>query len=148
MTHIRRQVRDDLVTTLTGLGLTGSNVFTGRAHAIAEASLPALFIRTPSEESMFDNMGSDPAYQRNITAIIGILAAGGESVGNTLDAIAVQVENAIHADSTLGGTADDLMLVSTETDPPAGDGDQIANAMELTFIIETRTARSDPETKV
>ncbi len=148
MTHIRRQVRDDLVTTLTGLGLTRSNVFTGRAHAIAEASLPALFIRTPSEESMFDNMGSDPAYQRNITASIGILAAGDEDVGNTLDAIAVQVENAIHADPTLGGTADDLMLVSTETDPPAGDGDQIANAMELTFIIETRTARSDPETKV
>ncbi len=148
MTHIRRQVRDDLVTTLTGLGLTGSNVFTGRAHAIAEASLPALFIRTPSEESMFDNMGSNPAYQRNITAIIGILAAGDEDIGNTLDAIAVQVENAIHADSTLGGTADDLMLVSTETDPPAGDGDQIANAMELTFIVETRTARSDPETKV
>ena len=148
MTHIRRQVRDDLVTTLTGLGLTGSNVFTGRAHAIAEASLPALFVRTPSEESTLDNIGSDPAIQRNITAIIGILAAGNENVGNDLDAIAVQVENAIHADVTLGGKADDLLLVSTETDPPAGDGDQIANAMELTFIVETRTARSDPETKI
>ncbi len=149
MTHIRRQVRDDLVTTLTGLSLTGSNVFTGRAHAIGEASLPALFVRTPSEESAVDNMGSDPpAIQRNITAIIGILAAGNENVGNNLDAIAVQVENAVHADLTLGGTADYLMLVSTETDPPAGDGDQIANAMELTFIVETRTARSDPETKI
>ena len=148
MTHIRRQFRDDLVTTVTGLGLTGTNVFTGRAHAIADASLPALFVRTPSEESALDNIGSDPAYQRNITAIIGILAAGDENVGNNLDAIAVQVENAIHADLTLGGVADFLMLVSTETDPPAGDGDQIANAMELTFIVETRTARSDPETKI
>ncbi len=148
MAHIRKQVRDDLVTTLTGLAQTGSNIFTGRAHAIAEASLPALFVRTPSEESGWSNIGGDPVYQRNITAIIGILAAGDENVGNTLDSIAVLVENAIHADPTLGGVADDLMLVATETDPPAGDGDQIANAMELTFIIETRTARSDPETKV
>lgn len=148
MTHIRRQVRDDLVTTVTGLGLTGTNVFTGRAHAIADAKLPALFVRTPSEESALDNIGPTPAIQRNITAIIGILAAGNENVGNNLDAIAVQVENAIHADLTLGGVADFLMLVSTESDPPAGDGDQIANAMELTFIIETRTARTDPQTKI
>ena len=76
------------------------------------------------------------------------MAAGDENVGNNLDAIAVQVENAINADVTLGGKADDVILVSTETDPPAGDGDQIANAMELTFIVETRTARSDPETKI
>ncbi len=148
MAHIRKQVRDDLVTTLTGLAQTGTNVFLGRAHPIAEAKLPALFIRTPSEESGWSNVGPDPAYQRNITAVIGIVAVGGENVINTLDSIAVLVENAIHADPTLGGTADDLMLVSTETDPPAGDGDQIANAMELTFIIETRTARSDSETKV
>ena len=148
MAHIRKQVRDDLVTTLTGLAQTGTNVFKGRAHPIPDASLPALFVRTPSEESGWSNVGPDPAYQRNITAIIGIVAVGGETVIDTLDSIAVLVENAIHADPTLGGTADDLMLVATETDPPAGDGDQIANAMELTFIIETRTARSDPETKV
>ena len=48
MAHARKQIRDQLKTTLTGLTTTGSNVFNSRVYD--HDALPCISIYTLSEE--------------------------------------------------------------------------------------------------
>ena len=50
MAHVRKQIRDNIVTTLTGLATTGSNVYRTRVYPLAENKLPGLAIYTDTEE--------------------------------------------------------------------------------------------------
>ncbi len=148
MAHIRQQIRAAAITVLTGLVTTASRVYGVRGHALTQAKLPALIIRTPAEASEHITIGADPALLRQITLTVLVQAVGGDTLDDDLDQIASEVEAAIAADVTLGGVADDAMLVATEIEPPDASGEQLSNSMIMTFAVETRTARSDPETKI
>ena len=148
MPHIRKQIRSAAITALTGLASTGDNVHDVRGHAIGQGKLPALIIRTPSEESGYSNIGADPAIMRTISLTVLALAVGGASLADDLDQIAVECETALEADPTLGGICDDLLLIQTDFEPPDGDGETLSNAVLMTFQVETRTARSDATVKV
>lgn len=147
MAHIRKQLRAAAITALSNLTTTGSNVYGVRGHVLDQGKLPALLIRTPSEESAYSNIGSDPGLLRQVALTVLITAVGGDTLDDDLDKIAAEIEVAIAADVTLGGVADDALLISTETEPPDAGGEKLSNTMLLTFVVETRTARSNPETK-
>ena len=46
MAHIRKTIRENIVTTLTGLATTGSSVYETRIFPINYAKLPALMVYT------------------------------------------------------------------------------------------------------
>ena len=50
MAHVRKLIRDNITTTLTGLTTTGSNVFQTRFFPLEDTKLPALCI-TPSQRT-------------------------------------------------------------------------------------------------
>ena len=50
MAHIRKEIRDDIITTVTGLDTTGKNVFRSRVHPITANKLPAIAVFNKSEE--------------------------------------------------------------------------------------------------
>ena len=56
MAHVRQQIRDQIVTALTGLTTTGSNVFRSRIFPLEQTKLPALCIFTKSEATEFDTI--------------------------------------------------------------------------------------------
>ena len=49
MAHIRQSIRDNAVTAVTGLSITGSNVFRSRGYPLGTNKLPALCVYTDSE---------------------------------------------------------------------------------------------------
>lgn len=51
MTHARTEIRDALVTRLTGLPTTGPRVYPGRTRSLAEGHEPTLLIYATSEQS-------------------------------------------------------------------------------------------------
>ena len=64
---------------------------------------------------------------------------------NTLDTIAVEVEEAIAADITLGGVAKDAQITAFEADF-AADGEQPVAVGRFTVTVEYRTVENDVET--
>lgn len=145
MTHVRQQIRDDIVTTLTGLTTTGSNVFRSRIFPLEETNLPALCIYTKSETSEYDTIGLPRSVNRVLDVAVEAYVKGVSNYDNTLDTIAVQMEEAIAADITLGGLAKDAQITAFEADF-AGDGEQPVAVGRFTVTVEYRTVENDVET--
>ena len=145
MSHVRQQIRDDIVTTLTGLTTTGSNVFRSRIFPLEQTNLPALCIYTKSEASEYDTIGLPRSVNRILDVAVEAYVKGVSNYDNTLDTIAVEVEEAIAADVTLGGLAKDAQITAFEADF-AGDGEQPVAVGRFTVTVEYRTVENDVET--
>ena len=145
MSHVRQQIRDDIVTTLTGLATTGSNVFRSRIFPLEQTNLPALVIYSKSETSEYDTIGLPRSVNRVLDVAVEAYVKGVSNYDNTLDTIAVEVEEAIAADVTLGGVAKDAQITAFEADF-AGDGEQPVAVGRFTVTVEYRTVENDVET--
>jgi len=144
MSHVRQQIRDEIVTTLTGLTTTGSNVFRSRIFPLEETNLPALCIYTKSETSEYDTIGLPRSVNRVLDVAVEAYVKGVSNYDNTLDTIAVQMEEAIAADITLGNLAKDAQITAFEADF-AGDGEQPVAVGRFTVTVEYRTVENDVE---
>ena len=144
MSHVRQQIRDEIVTTLTGLTTTGSNVFRSRIFPLEETNLPALCIYTKSETSEYDTIGLPRSVNRVLDVAVEAYVKGVSNYDNTLDTIAVEVEGAIAADITLGDLAKDAQITAFEADF-AGDGEQPVAVGRFTVTVEYRTVENDVE---
>jgi len=145
MSHVRQQIRDDIVTTLTGLTTTGSNIFRSRIFPLEETNLPALCIYTKSETNEYDTIGLPRSVNRVLDVAVEAYVKGVSNYDNTLDTIAVEMEEAIAADITLGGLAKDAQITAFEADF-AGDGEQPVAVGRFTVTVEYRTVENDVET--
>lgn len=145
MAHVRKQIRDAVVTALTGLTTTGSNVFRSRIFPLEKTKLPALCIFTRSETTEFDTMTISRSTQRNLDIAVEAYVSATANYDNTLDTIAVQVEEAIASDVTLGGLAKDAQVTAFEADF-SGDGEQPVAVGRFTVAVQYRTAENDVET--
>lgn len=145
MTHLRKQIRDNVTTTLTGLTTTGSNVYQSRVHPNEAAKLPCLNIYTLSESEERITMGPNPKYQRELELVVEGYAKATSNLDNTLDAIALEVEEALATDLSRGGLAHDTMLEDTEVEL-VGEGEQPIGMVKLTYNIRYVTTAGDVET--
>lgn len=140
MAHLRKQIRDNVVTALTGLTTTGTNVFQSRVYSNENAKLPLLNIYTLNETAERITMGENPKYQRNLELVVEGYAKATSNLDNTLDTIGLEVEEALAADLTRGGLAKDTLLQSVEIEM-LGDGEQPIGMIRLILeIIYVATA--------
>ena len=56
MAHVRKQIRDAVITALTGLSTTGSNVFRSRIYPLESNKIPGLCVFSKSEATTFDTL--------------------------------------------------------------------------------------------
>ena len=73
MSHIRTRIRQNIVTTLTGLANTGSNCFDTRVFAVHGAILPAISVYTQSETVRYPSMGPPRTLQKKIIARLSLI---------------------------------------------------------------------------
>ena len=145
MAHVRKQIRDAIVTALTGLTTTGSNVFRSRIYPLESSKLPGLCIFTRSEAVEFDTLTISRSINRVLDVSVEAYVSATANYDNTLDTIAVEVEEALAADVTLGGLSKDMQTTAFEVDF-AGDGEQPVAVGRFTVTVQYRTAESDVET--
>ncbi len=130
--HERKIIRDAVVTRLYGATSAGAHVEASRVSSWKTSDLPALGVYTLHEESEQANL--EGGLKRTLTVLVEINAALTEQVGDVLDALALQVENAFDADRTLGGIADDLWLSGTSI--ALSDGQSIPMGLgQMTFEV-------------
>lgn len=145
MAHVRKQIRDAIKTALTGLPTTGNSVHATRVFPIERLSLPALVIYTKSEDVNFDTLTINRSVMRNLEVMVEAYVSGSNPHDDELDIIAVDVEEALAADNTLGGLTKDLQVTAFEADY-TGDGEQIVGIGRFTVAVVYRTAENDVET--
>ena len=144
MAHVRQQIRSAIVTALTGLTTTGSNVFRSRIYPLESGKLPGLCF-TRSEAVEFDTLTITRSIGRVLEVSVEAYVSATANYDNTLDTIAVEVEEALAADVTLGGLSKDVQVTAFEADF-SGDGEQPVAVGRFTVTVQYRTAENDVET--
>lgn len=93
MSHVRTQLRTTLVATLTGLATTGNRVHASRMRPQSAEQMPCLLVTTGDERVEAAAQQFGPLDRRLTVHIRGF--ALGATADNTLDQIALEVENAL-----------------------------------------------------
>jgi hypothetical protein len=134
-THPRQAIRHAVVAQLLGQTAAGSRVYPDRRVPFQRVELPALAVYVPTESVELQSRATAPReLDRRAQVVVEALVQQAESVDDALDAIALEVENALHRDWTLGGVASDLLLTSTETDV-VDTGKQLIGVVRLEFEV-------------
>ena len=144
MPHARQQIRDQLVTTVTGLTTTGSNVNNSRVYD--HAILPCLSVYTLSEDV------GDEIYNKQLrllSVMVEVRAKATDNLENTLDTISAEVETAVFAngDTTLNGTCKDFEIEGSEIEL-SGDAEQPFGLMTMRFVAMYRVDKTDVNTLI
>lgn len=148
MAHVRKQIRDAVITAVTGLTTTASNVFATRVYPLASAKLPGLCVYTAGEDADLEIMGSNRTLMRSLEVIIEAYAQGTTTVDDTLDTISKEIEEALAADAGVDALVKDIYLTRTDIDLDGGEGEKVTGAARLTFRAVYRTAENDVETAI
>ena len=142
--HVRKQIRDEFVTALTGLTTTGANCFASRVRSLEDDALPGITIHTDQESIETDDESRIAREQiRTLTvSVVGHAKDAESDIDDTLDTIAKEVETAVFAafpSSTVGRV--DLAEILTEFDAGA---EQIVGRITLEFLAGYITSDGQP----
>lgn len=145
MLHARRRIVLAAVTALTGLPTTGDRVKPGRAAPMPVASTPYLLVYARPERSASLTMkGPGRKLQRELTLAVEAVMGSADDNDEQSDTIALEVEQALAADPTLGGVCRDLVLSSTLPDASA-EGETRVGRTRFEFIVTYFTAADRPD---
>jgi hypothetical protein len=143
--HVRQQIRERIVSVLTtNVTLVGSRVFGSRIYSFSEADLPAITVYAGSETSGLQTLGLKTS-QRIVSIQVDAYVRATSDFDDDVDAIAVQIEEAIANDFTVNGLAKTAVLSSTEMNF-SGEAEQPIGSARLTFDVRYDTAINDVET--
>lgn len=149
MAHVRKQIRDKFVTILTaGVSLVSKRVYATRVYSLTQAKLPAITISSGAESSGLMTIGATmgaKSLNRTLEITVSIYENANASLDSLIDAIAVQIEEAIGADFTLSGIAKQSVLTSTNIEF-SGETEQPVGIATLTFAVQYITSLTDVET--
>lgn len=145
MSHVRQQIREQIVTLCTGLTTTGTRVYDTRLYNLDPAdNLPGIVIYTQNESSEKSTI-SPSTYERELEVIIEGYAQANSNIEDTLDTISLEIENAIGADPLINGKAIDSELTSTEIEFTSM-GEAPIGLLRLTYRVIYMTLATDAST--
>ena len=145
MAHVRKQIRDRFETLLSaGATLATGGVYASRVYPLTGTKLPALAIYAGSETSALETMGAK-TLARDLSLIVDAYVRVTDTFDDAIDALCVQVEEAIAADYSLNGLAKNTVLTSTEIDLD-GEAERPIGVARMTFTIRYVTSIGDVET--
>lgn len=142
--HVRKQLRDAIVTAVTGLTTTATRVFGYRVYAIQEGTeLPALSVYITDEDAQPVSVHSPAIVDRTPTIHVRGLANASAGAEDTLDTIAKEVETALASGVSVGGKTVPLLYTGCEVELDAGDKPH--GAIDLRFTARLFNSASTPD---
>jgi hypothetical protein len=143
--HVRKSIRDAVVTALTGLTTTGSRVFPGRIYPLQEAELPGLTVYTDDEPVRVGGAGPSGHLERDLQVVVEASFKDTASLDDLGDTILEEVETALGAPGLDLGGAKRIRLSGIEFDRDR-EGDKPAARMRMTLTAPYITAPGAPAT--
>jgi len=141
--HARTQIRDKVVTLVTSLTTTGTNVFPSRKYPLSDDVFPGLCVYTLSE-NIDEEEGKLAGIQfRSVDIVVEGYDALIAGLDDNLDTIAAEVETAVFADRFLTGSLQALDLINTEFDLNV-EAEKPVGMIKLTFKAQYLTEEGAP----
>ena len=147
MSHMRKQIRDNIITAVTGLTTTGTKVYNHRVYPLGANKLPGLCVYTQEESTNYLSISPPRSVTRTLSVVIEAYVKSTTGYDDTIDQIALEVEQALTADVTRGGLAKDTRILSFNSEV-AGDGEQPACVGIFQVQVIYCVAENDPENSV
>lgn len=143
--HVRQQVRAALKTRVTSLTTTGSRVHGRRVHPLQRSTeLPALHVYTDGESAEVATIHSPAVVDRDVEFHVeGIAAAIDDTIENTLDTIAKEVETALASALTVGSKS--VLMVYGGCTLDFEDGAQRVGVIDMVFRARIFNAANTPD---
>jgi hypothetical protein len=137
------QIMDAVVTTLTGLTTTGSNVVRAQVYDSSSVELPGLAIFMGAD--IVEEMISNSFYDWVLEVVVESRVKTTSQVDELLNTIRGEVHAALFADYTLGlpTIVIDLDAISASEPTLSPDGAQPIAIQRLNYVVKYRTARGD-----
>lgn len=147
MKHARTQIRNAVTTLLKGNTSAGNNVFEARVYPIDDPKLPALLVYTKLETLGEQSMSRPRTQQRELRLSIEIYVKARGKLDEDTDALALEIEQLIAADVTLGGLVKDMVLDTTETQF-SDDGERPVAVAVMNYAVLYTVKEHQPQTLV
>jgi len=116
LAHLRKQIRDNVITALTGLSTTGSRVYASRVYLMSTANLPGLCVYAKSKEVETTTIKRPRTQVRSLTLSVEGFAVATSGLDNTLDAISLEVEETLVTDPSRSNLAKDTRVETIEAE--------------------------------
>lgn len=142
--HIRKQIRDNVKTVLTGLATTGNRVHQTRVFNFQNAGLPALNILSGSQISEPMAIGSLPRPFKYHYEVIVEAYDKGNNIDDTLDTILKEIQIALTEDITRGNLAKDTVLQSVDVNIK-GDSEKKTGNMRTIWKVPYIVFENQPD---
>lgn len=147
MPHVRKTIRDQIVTALTGLATTGANVYKSRVYPLAQGKLPGIAVYTNTERADYITISQPRSVQRRVTLSVEVYVKGVLNYDDQLDQICSEIETALYSSPSITAPIRDLQITGF-TSEFNGDGDQPVCAARLDVDVMYFTDEGAPETGV
>jgi len=147
MAHVRKSIRDNITTTLTGLATTGSNVYQTRFFPLAETKLPAICIYSKTESSEYATLTVPRSVMHECEFTVEAYVKATSGIEDTIDTIAVEISEALANDVTRGGYAKDTRVTEFSFDFNA-EGEQPIGIATFTVAVDYATVENDLEAAI
>jgi hypothetical protein len=135
MAHQRQVIREAVRTALLGATAAGSRVYETRVVPNRLTELPALAVYTLQDTVDQEESNTSPReLRRELDLVIEGWVAAGTNADDAMDALALEVETAMHADPYLGGAVADSMLDSTSLEV-LDEGDRFTGWFVMTYSV-------------
>ena len=146
--HVRRQIREAVVSALTGLTTTGSRVFASRVYPLEAADLPGLQVFTVSESSVVESISNPSPLDRTLVLRVEVVARATADLDDALDGICKEVEIALAMPcAALAGLAKTIALGNTDIEFDGG-GDQPTGRAVMDYVISYNVMENAPDVAI
>ncbi len=148
MSHARTQIRNAVTALLLGNTSAVSKVYESRVYPLDNPKLPAILVYT-KQESVDDQMSmSKPRTQhRELQLTIEVYVKANSNIDETADTLALEIEQLIATDPTLGGLVKDTILDTTEIQY-SDEGEKPIAVIILTFAVLYAVKENAPNTLI
>lgn len=144
MSHIRTRIRQNIVTTLTGLPNTGANCFDTRVFAVHDAILPAICVYTLNETTAYPSMSPPRTLSKRLQIKVEAYVKMTDTYDEMVDQICADIEEALYTDLERGGLAYDTKITSFDADFN-GDGNEPVMIGRLSVEVTYSAVEGSPE---
>lgn len=141
--HLHKQIRDAVVTALTGLTTTTTHAYANRLQPMADGNLPGLRIYLDSEDAEGLTIHSPQMQQRTLALTVECCSKKASALDDELDQISKEVEVALVAGISVGGQTLPAFYAGMQFDDELAD--KPVGIKRLRFSIPYTAAANAPD---
>ena len=142
MSHVRRQIREAVVTRLKDITAVANRVYPYRT--IPHTMLPDITVKTNKDEVDHEQAVKGDAEFHILTLDVEVRTRVTDDLDDAIDALCVEVEKKMMTDPTFGGKVKLLQLDGT-TIEVSGDAEKSVGLATVTWLAWYRINRTNPE---